>query len=93
MQIAAERGLLCFAAFVWFVLELYASLLRLLKNDGMVRISALSALAGLTGFMVAGLFSYDFGDSEVLMLFLFLVSIPFGLSHPQRLSFLTTSNS
>jgi O-antigen ligase len=81
MQIAAERGLVCFTAFIWFLVELYAALLKLLKSDGIVRISALSALAALTGFLVAGLFSYDFGDSEVLMLFLFIVSIPFGLSH------------
>jgi hypothetical protein len=81
MQIAAERGLLCFAAFLWFVLELYASLWRLTKSSvETVRMSALSALAVLTGFLVAGLFSYNFGDSEVLMLFLFLVSVPFGVS-------------
>jgi O-antigen ligase len=90
MQIAAERGLLCFAAFLWLILELYAGLWRLLKSmDETIRMASLSALAALTGFLVAGLFSYDFGDSEVLMLFLFLVSIPFGLSA----SSLTTSNS
>ena len=26
LQIAAERGLICFAAFIWFLLELYAGL-------------------------------------------------------------------
>ena len=39
----------------------------------------LSAVAALTGFMVAGFFEYNFGDSEVLLLFLFIVSIPYGV--------------
>jgi O-antigen ligase len=82
MQIAVERGLLCFAAFLWLLFELFAGLWRLLKSDDtIVRLTALSGLAVMTGFLVAGLFSYNFGDSEVLMLFLFLVSIPFGMSH------------
>jgi putative inorganic carbon (hco3(-)) transporter len=80
MQIAAERGLLCFAAFLWFIFELYASLLRCLRaREEMPRLAALSALAALTGFLVAGLFENNFGDSEVLLLLLFLVSIPFGI--------------
>jgi O-antigen ligase len=80
MQIAVERGLLCLAAFLWLQFELYAGLLRLARSaDPAVRLTALSALAVITGFLVAGLFSYNFGDSEVLMLFLFLVSVPFGL--------------
>ena len=38
----------------------------------------LSALAALTGFVVAGFFEYNFGDSEVLILLLFIVSAPYG---------------
>jgi O-antigen ligase len=80
MQIAAERGLFCFAAFLWFLFEVVGGLLRLLKSGKeMVRLAALSALAALTGFLVAGLFENNFGDSEVLILLLFLVSIPFGV--------------
>ena len=101
MQIAAERGLLCFATFLWFIFELYASLKRLLKaGDEALRRTALSALAALTGFLVAGLFENNFGDSEVLMLLLFLVSIPFGLHSvtaeadlPLTAPAFTTSNS
>jgi O-antigen ligase len=87
MQIAAERGLITLAAFLWFYAELFVGLWRRLKHNGeMVRASALSSLAVLTGFLVAGLFSYDFGDSETLLLFLFLVSIPFGLTSDARRS-------
>lgn len=85
LQIAAERGLLCLAAFLWFFLELFTSLARLQKTeDEMIRATAISALAALTGFLTAGLFENNFGDSEVFMLFLFVVSIPFGL-HGERL--------
>ena len=80
LQIGAERGLLCLAAFFWFIFELYASLVAMLRTTGeSKRWIVLSALAALTGFMVAGLFEYNFGDSEVLLLFLFIVSIPYGV--------------
>jgi putative inorganic carbon (HCO3(-)) transporter len=81
IQIAAERGLICLAAFLWFFAELYRSLLRQLKNsDEDSRWVSLGALAALTGFIVAGLNEFNFGDSEVLVLLLFLVSVPFGLT-------------
>src|SRR5436190_3056380 len=86
LQIAAERGLLCLAAFLWFLAELYRSLLRQFKNsDDENRWVTLGAVAALTGFVIAGLNEYNFGDSEVLVLLLFIVSIPFGLtSHVQK---------
>jgi O-antigen ligase len=80
MQIAAERGLLCLAAFVWFLLVLYRSLWRLRKStDETVRLTAISGLCALTGFLVMGLTEFNFGDSEPLILFFFIVSIPFGV--------------
>jgi O-antigen ligase len=82
VQLAAERGLLCLAAFLWFIFELYASLISIVRKAADVtRWPAVSALAALTGFLVAGVFEYNFGDSEVLILLLFIVSIPYGL-HP-----------
>jgi hypothetical protein len=39
----------------------------------------LSAIAALSGFIVAGFFSYNFGDSEILLLLLFIVSIPYSV--------------
>ena len=65
----------------WFILELYASLLDMLKSardDN--RWIVLSAVAALTGFLVAGFFSYNFGDSEILLLLLFIVSVPYGIA-------------
>jgi O-antigen ligase len=86
LQIAAERGLLCLATFVWLLVELYRSLLRLLnESEETARWAILGSLAALTGFVISGLTEYNFSDSEVLVLLLFLVSIPFGLaSHVQK---------
>jgi O-antigen ligase len=80
LQLAAERGLPCLAAFLWFIFELYAGLIDVArKSDSNSRWMALSALAALTGFIVAGFFEYNFGDSEVLLLLLFIISLPFGI--------------
>src|SRR5262245_15395642 len=81
LQLAAERGLLCMATFMWFIFELYSSLLARLKTaTDNIRCVVLSALSALTGFMIAGLFTYNFGDSEVLLLLLFIVSLPYGIT-------------
>jgi len=86
LQIAAERGLLCLAAFLWFLVELYRSLLRFFKRSAEEsRWPILGSIAALTGFVVSGLNEYNFGDSEVLVLLFFIISIPFGLaSHVQE---------
>ncbi len=85
LQIAAERGLLCLAAFLWFIFEIYADLAGMLKTaTDETRWTVLSALAAVTGFLVAGFFEYNFGDSEVLLLFLFIVSLPYGAYERSR---------
>jgi O-antigen ligase len=84
LQIAAERGLLCLATFLWFIFELYASLIAIVRRaPEESRWPAISALAALTGFIVMGVGEYNFGDSEVLILLLFIVSIPYGVNSMQ----------
>jgi O-antigen ligase len=85
MQIAAERGLLCFAAFLWFIVVLFRSFWGFVKSgDELLRLTAVSALSALTGFLVMGLFEFNLGDSEPLILFLFIISVPFGIALAQR---------
>ena len=85
VQLAAERGLLCLAAFLWFVFELYGSFFEMLKTSPPeTRWVVLSALAALTGFIMSGFGSYNFGDSEVLLLLLFIVSLPYGVTQSVR---------
>jgi O-antigen ligase len=76
MQIAAERGLLALGAFVWFLAVASTDLLRLLRQSRHKCLPA-TALAAIAGMLAAGLFEYNFGDSEFLMLFLVLLTLPF----------------
>jgi hypothetical protein len=41
------------------------------------------ALASVAAMLTAGLFEYNFGDSEFLMLFLTLVALPFAERHAE----------
>jgi O-antigen ligase len=76
MQIAAERGLPALAIWIWFVVALVAGLIRRLKVPD-VRFLAATALSGIIAMLAAGQFEYNFGDSEFLMLFLVLMTLPY----------------
>ncbi len=76
MQIAAERGipaLLIWLAFIGFVAR---DLLRRLKTSRHPSLAA-AGLAALAAMLSAGIFEYNFGDSEFLMLFLVLITLPY----------------
>ena len=81
LQIAAERGIAALIAWLVFVVWAGLGLLRLVreKADPLLYTYAAAALAALLGFFAAGLFEYNWGDSEVVMLFLCLIAHPFGL--------------
>jgi O-antigen ligase len=76
VQIAAERGLPALAIWVGLIGVIAVDLWRLFQN-GPQRVLAATALAALASMLAAGLFEYNFGDSEFLMLFLLLVTLPF----------------
>lgn len=81
LQIAAERGLPSLIAFLWLFVRLGIDMVRgVRESDPDRKWTSLAGLSVLVAFVSAGLFEYNFGDSEVLMLFLFLVSIPYGMS-------------
>ncbi|MFH1945684.1 MAG: O-antigen ligase family protein [Acidobacteriota bacterium] len=85
LQIAAERGLFTLTAWLVFVIWLCVDLLRLLKRrDGPVFPYAAGALAALVGLFSAGLFEYNFGDSEVVVLFLYIATVPFALKRMEE---------
>jgi O-antigen ligase len=76
VQIAAERGLPAVALWFWFLATLVRDLWRRFRT-GTERFLPAAALAAVTAMFTAGLFEYNFGDSEFLMLFLIIVSLPF----------------
>jgi O-antigen ligase len=81
MQIAAERGLPALAVWAVFIGILAVDLWRLFR-DGQHPVLVSTALAAVASMLAAGLFEYNFGDSEFLMLFLVLVTLPFAAARP-----------
>jgi O-antigen ligase len=75
VQIAAERGLPALAAWLWFIVAIARDLIGRFRTSPNRFLSA-AALAGLAALLTAGLFEYNVGDSEVLMMFLMLVTLP-----------------
>ncbi len=76
MQIAAERGLPALALWLWFVLSVVVSLFRKLQTTTYKSLSA-GGLAALACMLSAGLFEYNFGDSEFLMMLLVIITLPY----------------
>ena len=76
LQIAAERGLPALAVWLWFIFSLVVAQFRLFRRQR-DRVPAAAGLAAVFAMLAAGLFEYNFGDSEFLMLFLVLVTLPF----------------
>ena len=83
LQIAAERGLPALAAWLSFVVMLIVLLMRMMR-DRRQRLLAATGLAAVVAMLAAGMFEYNFGDSEFLMLFLVLVTLPFAATQPKR---------
>jgi hypothetical protein len=81
MQIAAERGLPALGAWLAFVGIALVDLSRLFRA-GERRMLATVALAALVSMLAGGLFEYNFGDSEFLMLLLIVLTLPFAASRP-----------
>ncbi|MQA29688.1 MAG: hypothetical protein GEU82_07605 [Luteitalea sp.] len=84
LQIAAERGLPALAIWVAFIGLLGFDLVRRFRT-GRLRLVSGAALAALVSMLAAGLFEHNFGDSEFLMLFLLLVTLPFAADHRARI--------
>ena len=88
-QIAAETGLPGLLLWMWFMLQLAWDALRCYRSTRKQnfpggekpRIEALmassAALGAWVALMTAGLAEYNFGDSEVLMFFLFIAASPY----------------
>ncbi len=77
LQLAAERGLPCLVAWLWFMLALGWHILRIRGRLSSGRWVADAAFAAWLAFLAEGFFEYNFGTSPVLMVFLFLMSTPF----------------
>jgi O-antigen ligase len=87
LQLAAERGIPCAIAWLWLMFKLgldhwkgFRKSVFFSEDQPIYAIGFVSVVV----LFIAGMFEFNFGDSEVLMLFLFLVSAPYALT--RRLS-------
>jgi O-antigen ligase len=86
LQIAAERGLPCLAWWLWWVAAAMGDAYRERRRGGLRAWAAATAFAFLAAFMAAGLFEYNFGDSEIFMFALLLSALPYALRRQRDLA-------
>ena len=80
LQIAAERGIPCLVFWLWLVATVLADAGRESRRGAFgAGWIAPATLALVVAVMVAGLFEYNFGDSEILMLTLIVSALPYAL--------------
>ncbi len=79
LQLAVERGIPALLCWIAFIVIYALMLLRLARSrkmsDWIERGIVLGALGGLVGFVASGMVHYNFGDSEVVMIFYFIVGL------------------
>jgi O-antigen ligase len=81
IQIAAERGVPALVAWLTFIGVAAAGLLRQMRS-GPSRALGGAGVAAIAALLTAGLFEHNFGDSEVLMLFLGMITLPYAARLP-----------
>jgi len=85
VQLAAERGLPTLAAWLAFLGWAFVALMRLFREDDPpLKAAAAAAMAVVVALFVGGFFEYNFGDSEITVLFYFLLTFPFALERLGR---------
>jgi O-antigen ligase len=86
LQIAAERGLPCVVWWIWLMAATMADAYRESRLGTSGAWAAAAALALLVAVMMAGLFEYNFGDSEILMFTLIVAALPYALRRHRALA-------
>lgn len=81
LQLAAERGIPFLLIWLWLIYQVaHEGITAGRSADAKTQVLGHAAVAATVGLLVAGLFEFNFGDSEVLMLYLFVISAPFAWS-------------
>src|SRR5262245_17126000 len=79
IQIAATMGIIGLAAFTWLYGSLFAAaasgLKRMLRRPSVETGLKVGVVSALAGFLVAGLFEWNFGDEELLYLLYTVVGL------------------
>ena len=77
MQIAAERGLPALAIWIWFLVVAATRPVAQARRRAATSSSPPAGSRRSPGCSAPGLFEHNFGDSEFLMLFLVMLTLPF----------------
>jgi O-antigen ligase len=79
IQLAAENGILTLAAWLWLLVQVLLDLIRWKRHvmSPDERFLIHGTIGVVISVFVAGMFEYNFGDSEIKMLFLALITIPY----------------
>jgi O-antigen ligase len=81
LQIAVERGLVGLALWLWIFGAFFVGAIRIWRRlpEAAVEDRALVAgcMAAMAAFLVGGLFEYNFGDTEVLLVAMSVMALPF----------------
>lgn len=84
LQIAVERGVLGLAGWLWLFVAFFRRarliLVRLPAEAAADRALVLGSMAAIVTFLVAGLFEHNFGDTEVLMVAVAFMALPFAVA-------------
>jgi putative inorganic carbon (hco3(-)) transporter len=91
LQVAAERGIPGLVLWLWLMCRLAWDALAVYRSAGKVSspdeasmVASSAALGAWAALLVAGLFEWNFGDSEVLMLFLFMMAAPYAVAAAEK---------
>ncbi|HKC63253.1 MAG TPA: O-antigen ligase family protein, partial [Pyrinomonadaceae bacterium] len=88
LQLALERGVPALLLWIIFIFIYARMLWRMARSKGVEgwieRGIVLGALGGLIGFLASGMFEYNFGDSEVVMAFYFIMGLSLVIERKQR---------
>ncbi len=87
LQIAAEMGVITLLIWVALWVRLFWDFVGFVRDQASCRFSSCIAMSGvgvLAAFLLAGLFEYNFGDSEILILLLFFITIPYVVHDEQE---------
>ena len=90
LQIVVERGLPGLAAWIAIWVGFFGAAWRVYRRvppaDEDARALVLGSMAAIAAFLVAGLFEYNFGDTEVLLAALAVMALPFVVERDLRAS-------
>ncbi len=79
IQLAAENGILTLAAWLWLIARVLLDLVhwkrKVMNPEEQFMIHGTIGI--VISLFVAGMFEYNFGDSEIKMLFLTLITLPY----------------